>query len=316
MGVFDTNGNSLVDSDIINLDEITNLSKTSFFGVGSATLGPKKINAYNYFGTDAVLKQKKDTFVNVWLNATVGNDNNDGLTNSTPVATLEKAFDICMLTGNEFRIHITDSSNYSLTARTVTGICIHIVAEANANPTITFNQLAFYNCHINFQGRDATASLTFLCTDESNGWYTDNSFSILKRCHINSIYKQNGGSLDMADCTIHDVKSNYAVVRMSGITFGNSFGRIDSVYLQQGGVLDIAGTMTGAATKICAKMIELNSVFANIHASAGGDLSKFSTGINAITSMILTTSSVINSYGTITVNDGSCVLDGKTFIKP
>ena len=278
------------------------------------------MGVYNIDGeliTEDAIVYKKNTFVSIYLNASSGEDTNDGLTTTTPVKTLERAFELGLLKGNEFRIGITDSSNYTLAARTVTGICIHIFAPDGCYPTITFNQLAFYNCHINFQGTATNSGITILCTDSTNGWYTDNSYSIFKKCNINSVYKQNGGNLEIEDCTLHDVKVNHADVRLNNVRMGNSLGRINAIFLQQGGTLSIESNgVSSVATELCSKMIDLDGVFANIQGSASGDLSQFTTRINANASIVLGSSSYINSYGATAVSGGGCILDGKTFIKP
>ena len=176
--------------------------------------------------------------------------------------------------------------------------------------------MAFYNCHINFRGMDTDHKLTIFCTDSTNGWYTDNSFSILYCCDINSVYKHNGGACHFESCTLHDVKVNYADVRLSNVSFGNTLGRIDAIFLQQGGTFAIEDGVSGIATTACNKMIDLDGVFASIQASASGDLSKFTTRINANASMVIGSSSYISSYGATAVSNGGCILDGKTFIKP
>lgn len=314
MAVYNIDGNE-ISTGIMDSDEAYEFGPDDYIGTDSDVSTKKKIKAYDYFGSGAVRERWKITFVNVYLSNSIGSDTNDGKTTTTPVKTLERAFEICLRSGNEFRIWIMDNATYKLSGRSVTGICWHLMCRDNAtNPIIVFDQMAFYSCHLSFNGLNDSNKMTVQC--DSTDWYTDNSFIIFNNLDIQSTYKHNGGACHFNGCILHDIKVNYADSRLYNDSFGDTLGRVNAIYVQQGGTLAIENALTSIATIACDKLLDLTEVFGSIRCQASGDLSKFTTRINLDGSLVLGTTSNISSFGAIAVSNGSCVLDGKTFIKP
>lgn len=123
---------------------------------------------------DSMIKRTdiiQNTHVTVYLSATVGSDNNDGLSQNSPVATIDKAMDIGQNEGAyDFRIQILDTSVYNLNAWTISGITLHLFGN-NATIQLPGRNVAWYNCHLNFSDINFTQSGT-----EGNEMYCDNSF--------------------------------------------------------------------------------------------------------------------------------------------
>ena len=62
MSVYGYNGDPLHEG-FIDLAEANSLSDNDYFGIDSEANGERKVKAYNYLGNNAVLKQKKISFV-------------------------------------------------------------------------------------------------------------------------------------------------------------------------------------------------------------------------------------------------------------
>lgn len=318
MSVYDINGHDL-QGDTSSLEETVTLGD-SFVAVDSTTDGSKKLNAYKYFGdsisgkywkTDYLANGKytEEPFVAFFVNDETGNDSNEG-SSTHPVKTINKAMELGFKTGNEFRIAL-GSGSYSLTGRTITGACIHIFASS-PNTSLTLEQMAFYNCHINFQGSSSN-KFTILCSDLSKGWYADDGLAIFKYVDMNCHYSQNAGACYFDNCIIHDVKVNYADSRLINTSIGNSLGRTTSIYEQQGGSLYIDSGFVCEQTQSVDCLLNLKGVFANIRCSKTGN-SSFTTGINIDGSQIISTSTILSSYGSKTKSNGGYMIGGGTVI--
>lgn len=88
-----------------------------------------------------------------------GDDTNDGKTANTAFATLERALDEARKGDIEVRISFAGGQTYSVTATNFTALCLHFIVHGTGNATINMvnsgTSIAFYHCHINFQGTSA-----------------------------------------------------------------------------------------------------------------------------------------------------------------
>lgn len=155
------------------------------------------------------------TQVTVYLSATVGSDNNDGLSQNSPVATIDKALDIGQNEGAfDFRIQILDNSTYNLSAWTISGITLHLFGN-NATIQLAGRNVAWYNCHLNFSDINFTQSNT-----DGNEMYCDNTFvqfNNVKFLHMGFACYECGVSL--TSCQFVRLRMTRTMFRLTGCVY-------------------------------------------------------------------------------------------------
>ena len=131
----------------------------------------------NHFGKGVRGFGKKELLV--YVDAVNGDDAFDGFSQSTPMKTIEGAFDMFASSGaGELKLRLSAGSTYSIDGYILNNVSIHFqpYGSGTTNLSITTNgsnySFAFYNSHVNFTG---SASLP-LVVNMANTTTADSSF--------------------------------------------------------------------------------------------------------------------------------------------
>lgn len=131
-----------------------------------------------------------------------GNDDNDGKTSSNAFKTIARAFEEARKGDIEIRISVAGSQTYDLASVNFTALCIHFQVHGTGTATIHLSnsgtKVAFYHCHVNFQG---TASNPFVITGED--FYFDSGAAQFAYTTINQNVISYGASVRCQNSNLH-----------------------------------------------------------------------------------------------------------------
>lgn len=113
----------------------------------------------------------------IYVSATSGTDNNDGLDPSRPIKTLDKAFEIMNKKAAGVWIYLQESGNYYITKRYICACTFHLVARASgitiywgSDPNSTL-LLSMYNVYIHLGGyNDGTTRFHLNGTNDTGSY--------------------------------------------------------------------------------------------------------------------------------------------------
>lgn len=115
----------------------------------------------------------------IYVSATTGTDDNDGLAPSRPIQTLDKAFEIMNKKAAGVWIYLQESGNYYITKRYICACTFHLVARAPGvtiywgnDPSSTL-LLAMYNVYIHLEGYADNSTRFYLNGTNATGCYLE-----------------------------------------------------------------------------------------------------------------------------------------------
>lgn len=168
----------------------------------------------------------------IYVSATSGTDNNDGLDPSRPIKTLDKAFEIMNKKAAGVWIYLQESGNYYMTKRYICACTFHLVARASgitiywgSDPASTL-LLAMYNVYIHLGGySDGTTKFHLNGTNASGAYlesgkiYAENII-FESEANTGKIWSTTGAFATYLNCTFRTkVITSLGSANFSGCTF-------------------------------------------------------------------------------------------------
>lgn len=174
----------------------------------------------------------QDIYGRWWYVSIHGSDDNDGLSEQTPVRTIRKAIELASMELNDVRIRICASGTYDVDYLLYTNNALHIDCTA---PDVVLNYThtgIHYMTHINIDGYSEDNKLVIRCSDPANLWYMDGGACVFNNVIWDCTVRLNQAGGTAYRCTFSSLllfDSKFTVVYKTG--FKNSTDSRGSLYL-------------------------------------------------------------------------------------
>lgn len=201
----------------------------------------KYVRHFNVVGTDIDIPTSNHlltTASRFYVDGVDGNDENDGLTPSSPLKTLDAFLKICENEQADIRCYILSAGVYEIKRASITGVAIHITGNV-PNVHILFNSeqgyTAFYGCHFNVQGTTAGN----INIDSTGYWYCDGGAHWFQYCNFNSEFRFYACGALIEHSKFNQLKTYWSILKLNHIIYGANYNT--PIILSKESILEFQG---------------------------------------------------------------------------